>query len=123
MIAGGKDGFGKGAASFFQNVVGGAFVAGGKATGGVANTLDNVTTNELTSNHLKPKAAVGGNAPENAGVGVVEGVDFLGRTVVHGVAGLIGNPYRGAKTGTVSGFAKGVASGVTGLVVAPFVGK
>lgn len=36
--------------------------------------------------------------------------------------GLIGNPYRGAKSGGVTGLAKGVASGTTGLFVAPFVG-
>lgn len=121
MLAGGKDGVGKGVTSFVQNVVGGTFFAFGKASGGIADTLDSVTTNEMTSNHLKPKSA-SEERPEHAGDGVVQGAEFLGKTVVHGVAGLIGNPYRGAKTGTVSGFAKGVASGATGLLVAPFVG-
>ena len=107
-----------------HNVVGGTFFAFGKVTGGVADTLDSLTTNDLTSNHLKPNksASSDGRHPDNAVDGVVEGTKFLGQTLVHGMAGLVGNPYRGAKTGTTAGFAKGVASGATGLVAAPFVG-
>lgn len=72
---------------------------------------------------MKPKAASsGGKHPDNVVDGVYEGTRFLGETVVHGIAGLIGNPYRGAKTGTISGVSKGVASGVTGFLTAPFVG-
>ena len=107
-------------ASFFQNVVGGTFFAAGKVSGGLADTIDSLTTNELTSNHLKPKSNE--KKPENAAAGVVQGADYLGRTVAHGLAGLIGNPYRGAKAGTITAFTKGVASGVGGLVVAPLVG-
>ena len=95
----------------------------GKITGGFADTLDSLATNDMTSNNLKPKSASSdGRPPDNAVDGVVEGTKFLGQTVAHGIAGLVGNPYRGAKTGTVTGVVKGVASGVTGLVVAPFVG-
>ena len=122
MKAGGKNGFGRGFASFFQNVIGGTFFAAGKLTGGIAKTLDSVATNELTSNHLKPKSDSTRKRPRHAVDGVVKGADFMCRTVVHGIAGLIGNPYRGAKAGHISGFTKGIASGVGGLVVAPLVG-
>ena len=123
IAAGGKDGVGKGVTSLFQNVVGGTFFAVGKLSGGVADTIDSITTNDMTSNHLKPKSASSdGRYPDNAIDGVYEGTKFLGQTVAHGMAGLIGNPYRGAKTGTALGLAKGVASGVTGLVTAPLVG-
>lgn len=75
-----------------------------------------MTTNELTSNHLKPKLLATHKYPRHALDGMVKGTNFLGRTVICGVAGLIGNPYRGAKTGTVSGFTKGIASGLGGLI-------
>jgi len=123
VAAGGKGGVGRGAGSLLQNVVGGTCFSFGKFTGGVADTLDAVTTNDMTSDHLKPKSASSdGKHPDNAVDGVVQGTTFLGQTLVHGFAGLIGNPYRGAKTGTATGVAKGVASGVTGLVTAPLVG-
>ena len=123
IAVGGKDGVGKGVTSLLQNVVGGTFFSLGKISGGVADTIDSITTNDMTSNHLKPKSASsGGKHPDNAVDGVVQGTQFLGQTVAHGIAGLVGNPYRGAKTGTMSGFGKGVASGVTGLVTAPIVG-
>jgi len=124
LVVGGQDGVGKGVSSLVQNVVGGTLFAIGKATGGVADTIDSMFTNDATSNHLKPKKASssGGKHPDNAIDGVVQGTQFLGETVVHGLAGVVGNPYRGAKTGGAAGFTKGVASGVGGLVTAPFVG-
>ncbi|KAL7554677.1 hypothetical protein ACHAWF_018946 [Thalassiosira exigua] len=121
--SGGKDGIGKGVSSLLQNVVGGTFFAFGKVTGGVADTIDSVLTNDMTSNHLKPKSASSdGRPPDNAVEGVAEGAEFFAHTMVHGIAGLVGNPYRGMKTGTASGVAKGVVSGVGGIVTAPFVG-
>lgn len=73
---------------------------------------------------MKPNAAASsdGNLPKNAVDGVVEGTHFLAQTVVRGIAGLVGDPYRGIKSGGIKGAAKGTASGVTGLVVAPVVG-
>ena len=97
-----------------------AFFAGGKLTGGIAETLDSIAMSEYTSNHLKAKSD--GKPAQNAIEGVVQGTEFLSRTVVHGVAGLVGNPYRGMKSGGAAGFTKGAASGVTGLIFAPFIG-
>jgi len=121
ISSGCKDGFGRGFASFFQHVVGGTFFAAGKVSGGLAKTLDSVTSNEMTSNHLKPSLTAKQKYPRHAVDGVIKGTNFLGRTLIFGIAGLIGNPYRGAKHG-VYGFAKGVASGMGGFVVSPFVG-
>ena len=75
-------------------------------------------------NHLKPKSAASsdGNLPKSAADGVVEGTHFLAQTVVHGIAGLVGDPYRGVKSRGIKGAAKGVASGTMGFIVAPLVG-
>eukprot|EP00804_Cyclotella_cryptica_P012787 CCRYP_010547-RA/>CCRYP_010547-RA protein AED:0.05 eAED:0.05 QI:183/0.85/0.81/1/0.76/0.63/22/985/2990 len=120
ILSGGQDGVGQGVASFFSNVVGGFFIWGGKLTGGIAETLDSIATSEYTSNHLKAKSD--GKPARNAIDGVLQGAEYLSRTVVHGVAGLVGNPYRGMKSGGAAGFTKGAASGVTGLFFAPFIG-
>jgi len=79
-------------------------------------------TTELTSQHLKPRELDKRIRPRHAIDGFVQGTKFLGRELVHGTAGLIGSPYRGAKKGKLSSLAKGVATGVGGLVVSPFVG-
>lgn len=73
----------------------------------MADTLDSLTTNDLTSNHLKAGSAHAGKPPDNAVEGVVGGTKFLGQTMAHGIAGVVGNPYRGVKTGSASGVAKG----------------
>ncbi len=106
-----------------QNVVGGTFFALGRGTGSLADTITAVTTTELTSDQLKPKsAASNGRNPDHVVDGLVQGTDYFARTVAHGIAGLIGNPYRGAKTGTASGLAMGVTTGVVGVLTCPFVG-
>ena len=122
VAAGGRDGIGKGAASFVQNVVGGAFTAVSKISSGVAKTIDSVTTNDLTSTHLKPMLASHRQRPTDALDGIVKGTKFLGKTLIFGIAGLIGNPYRGVKTRTITGVTKGVASGLGGLIASPIVG-
>lgn len=103
---------------------GGTFFALGRVTGSVADTVTAITTTSLTSDKLKPKSASsnGRNDPEQIVDGIVQGTEYLARTVAHGIAGLIGNPYRGAKTGTVTGLAKGVSTGIIGVMTCPFVG-
>ena len=123
IAAGGKDGVGKGVSSLVQNVVGGTFFAAGRVTGSLADTIAAVTTTDLSSEKLKPKSASSdGRNPDHAVDGLVQGTGYLTQTVAHGIAGLIGNPYRGAKTGTVSGVAKGVTTGVVGVLTMPLVG-
>lgn len=93
----------------------------GKVAKSVAKTADALVATELTSKHLKPKELDKRKRPRHAIDGFVQGTKFLGRELVHGTAGLIGGPYRGAKKGKASSFAKGVATGVGGLCVSPFV--
>ena len=98
------------------------------SSGSFAKTLDSLITNELTSTHLKPKLVTDHRKrPHHAVEGLAQGTFYLGKTVVHGIAGLVGNPYRGAKSGTsitgsMAGVAKGVATGATGAVIAPLIG-
>lgn len=123
ITAGGKDGVGKGVSSLLQNVVGGTFFAVGRVTGSLADTLTAVTTTGLTSDQLKPKcASSNGRNPDHVVDGLVQGTVYATQTVAHGIAGLIGNPYRGAKTGTASGVVMGVTTGVVGVLTMPFVG-
>ncbi len=128
MTAGGKDGFGKGFASFAEHVVGGTFSFVNKLSGGVAKTIDALITSQYSSIHLKPKLdANQRKRPHHAIEGLAQGSDFFSRMVVHGVAGVIGNPIRGAKAGlsavdSVAGCAKGFASGTVGLIASPFIG-
>lgn len=124
IATGGKDGVGKGVASLFENFVGGTFFAFGRITGSVADTAAAVLTTNLTSDQLKPKSATSnGRNPEHALDGIVQGTEYLAKTVAHGIAGLIGNPYRGIQTGTITGVAKGVSTGVIGLVACPIIGS
>jgi hypothetical protein len=108
-------------ASFSENAIGGTLFAVGKVAKSVAKTADAVVSTELTSKHLKPRELDKRKRPRHAIDGFVQGTQFLGRELVHGTAGLIGSPYRGAKKGKVSSLAKGVATGVGGFVVSPFV--
>lgn len=123
IAAGGKDGVGKGVTSVVQNVVGGTFFALGRVTGSIADTITAVATSDLSSENLKPKnAGSSGRNPDHAVDGFVQGTGYAARTAAHGIAGLIGNPYRGIKTGTVSGAAKGVATGIIGVAAFPVAG-
>lgn len=92
---------------------------GGKVTGGLAETIDSVVTSEYTSNHLK---ASQDKPAQNVIDGVVQGTEYMTRTVAHGFAGLIGDPYRGLKKGGVVGLTKGAVSGVSGAFFSPFIG-
>ena len=122
ISAGGKEGFGKGVTSFIENVVGGTFSSIGKVSGGLAGLIDSAATNKYTSSALKPRAATAKKPASNVVEGFTLGTVFMGKAVVHGVVGVLGNPYRGMKAGTAKGVMEGAASGFTGLLVCPFVG-
>lgn len=119
--AGGTEGVGKGFASFVQHALGGTFFWMGKFSGSWAKTIDSIVSNDTTSTHLKPDFASYRNRPSNAAEGLVQGTNFVARTVIYGVAGLIGNPYRGMKSAGVVGFTTGAVSGVAGLASTIFV--
>lgn len=54
--------------------------------------------------------------------GIGSATDSLARGLKDGVSGLYKNPMRGAERDGFAGFAKGVGTGVLGLVVKPVVG-
>ena len=118
----GKHGVGKGVHSFYQNIFGGVMMFTGKFSGTMADVLDSLSSNEYTRNMTNRKSFSTTNAPDNLAQGISLGSVFLGKTLVHGIAGVVGNPYRGMKSGSLQGLAKGTVSGVGGLAVAPFVG-
>ncbi len=64
--------------------------------------------------------ATGENKDVIDGIGSAGG--SLARGLSDGVSGLIKNPIRGAERGGFTGFAKGVGTGMLGLVVKPVVG-
>lgn len=119
---------GRGLASFSEHAIGGSFFALGRMAGGFATTLDSMITNETTSKHLKPLLATDNRKrPNHAVEGLAKGTLFLGKSLLYGSAGLIGNPYRGAKgsssvTGSMAGFGKGFFTGCVGAGLSPFVG-
>lgn len=51
-----------------------------------------------------------------------QGMFGLGKGIVMGVAGIVGDPIKGAQYGGFSGFVKGVGSGVVGVVSKPVKG-
>ncbi|GAM17273.1 hypothetical protein SAMD00019534_004480, partial [Acytostelium subglobosum LB1] len=54
--------------------------------------------------------------------GTLRGLASIGTGIVSGVAGIVQQPYKGAKKDGVAGFAKGVVKGVGGVVLLPVVG-
>ncbi len=54
--------------------------------------------------------------------GVLRGIRAFGMGVIHGVSGIVVDPYRGAKQEGVKGFFKGVGKGLIGAVVKPMSG-
>ncbi|CAN0493785.1 unnamed protein product, partial [Ectocarpus sp. 8 AP-2014] len=65
-----------------------------------------------------------GKTGENKDVldGIGSAGGSLARGLTDGVSGLIKNPLKGAESGGLAGFAKGVGTGMLGLVVKPVVG-
>ena len=109
---------GKGFRSFFKNFIGGTFNSASKISGGLADILLSVTSNELTSSLLLPgKTQISEPVPHIV-EGVFQGTSYLTTSLAHGIIGFVGNPYRGIKKGSIVSFARGVYSGSTGLIAA-----
>ncbi|KAF2069329.1 hypothetical protein CYY_009350 [Polysphondylium violaceum] len=54
--------------------------------------------------------------------GTLKGVYSIGSGIINGAKGIVEQPYRGAKKEGFLGFAKGMAKGVSGVVILPVVG-
>ncbi|KAG0226679.1 hypothetical protein BGW42_003469 [Actinomortierella wolfii] len=62
------------------------------------------------------------NAPKHALSGLSQGATSLARGVVSGVTGIVEQPLTGAQTGGAQGFVKGFGKGLVGAVTKPLVG-
>ncbi|KAG0313845.1 hypothetical protein BGZ97_009846 [Linnemannia gamsii] len=62
------------------------------------------------------------NAPKHALSGLSQGASSLAKGVVSGVTGIVEQPLQGAQSGGVEGFFKGVGKGLVGAVTKPLVG-
>lgn len=80
------------------------------------------TQNVVVRAHPPPprRCQAGENKDVIDGIGSAGG--SLARGLSDGVSGLIKNPLKGAERGGFAGFAKGVGTGMLGLVVKPVVG-
>jgi len=61
--------------------------------------------------------------PGNVITGMAYGLKSVARGVGSGVAGIVTQPYRGAKQGGIKGFLKGTAKGLGGVVAKPISGS
>lgn len=118
ILAGGKKGFGKGFNSLVQNVVGGPFLALSKATGSFADIVFNLSSNEYTIDVLQVLPL---STPQNVGDGIVEGFIYITKSIVNGVVGVGGNPYRSLQKRSPFAFGRGLLSGFCGLATSPFL--
>ncbi|KAL4138947.1 hypothetical protein KRP22_002600 [Phytophthora ramorum] len=62
------------------------------------------------------------NEPRHIPEGFYQSGKVLGKSIAYGVTGFVKEPVRGAKSGGVKGFAKGIGRGTLQLVASPVVG-
>ena len=118
LMAKGHKGFGGGVKSLVQGVVGGTSKSTSMALGGAADLLSEISGNGQAMTGYEIKGGSGG--PKHVGDGLIQSGFFFGKSIMKGVGAVLENPARGMKRGP-AGFAGGLASGVGGLVAAPFI--
>lgn len=118
ILAGGSRGVGGGVESLVTNVFGGFFSSLGKLTGSVADILD-VASNGRS---LKFKPVTTSDPPDHAVEGIMQGTLYFTLAMTRGITGVVIKPYNGLKAKSPMLFGEGIATGVAGLVVAPFMG-
>ncbi|RHY27447.1 hypothetical protein DYB32_006767 [Aphanomyces invadans] len=104
---------GQGAVTLMQTLIGAPSEAIGKASNGVGDILKKATHFESQESESEPR-----HLPE----GMLQSGIVLGKTLAHGVSGLVTKPMDGMKENGFGGFAKGVGQGAVGLVASPFIG-
>ncbi|CBJ29969.1 conserved unknown protein [Ectocarpus siliculosus] len=114
-------GMARGAGSLLNHSVGGVANSVSLITGTVSQNLTTLAMDkEYKLKRARRKDARGENKDVLDGIGSAGG--SLARGLTDGVSGLIKNPLKGAESGGLAGFAKGVGTGMLGLVVKPVVG-
>ncbi|OWZ11665.1 hypothetical protein PHMEG_00015281, partial [Phytophthora megakarya] len=104
---------GESAVTVVQTVFGVPLKSIGKVSNGLGDVVKKATYFESQEDPSEPR-----HIPE----GFVQGGKVLGKSIAYGVTGFVKEPVRGAKSGGVKGFAKGVGRGTLQLVASPVVG-
>lgn len=104
---------GESAVTVVQTVFGVPLRSIGKVSNGLGDVVKKATYFESQEDPDEPR-----HIPE----GFVQGGKVLGKSIAYGVTGFVKEPVRGAKSGGVKGFAKGIGRGTLQLVASPVVG-
>lgn len=104
-------GVGKGVKSLVSGVVSGGFGSVSRITGSLYSVVRQVGGDENSYERI--------NRNDTAAYGIYRGLKGGLQDLGEGVAGLFTKPFRGAKAGGVTGFFKGMGSGLLGLATAP----
>jgi vacuolar protein sorting-associated protein 13A/C len=112
-------GLAKGTATFVGKAVYGVADGFAKFTGAVGKGLAMATLDENFQQARQISRAR--NRPKHAIYGVTTGAKSLAKGVVSGVTGVVMKPLEGAEEG-VGGFFKGIGKGIVGLAAKPVVG-
>lgn len=105
------EGIGKGVKSLVSGVISGGFGSVSRITGSLYGVVRSVGGDDDAYDRI--------NRNDNLLEGMYHGVKGGIEDLAEGVAGLLLKPLRGAETGGVGGFFKGVGSGILGAVTAP----
>ncbi|EAL65154.1 RhoGAP domain-containing protein [Dictyostelium discoideum AX4] len=129
----GSDNFSKGSNTFFGNLK--SISTTTTTTTTTANTDqqvskvaenneidDNSSVDSSSSNPSSSSTSTTPVKPKTFVDGALRGVWSIGVGVVNGAKGIVEQPYLGAKNNGLGGFVKGVAKGVSGVVILPAVG-
>ncbi|KAF4132478.1 Vacuolar-sorting-associated 13 protein C-terminal [Phytophthora infestans] len=104
---------GESAVTVVQTVFGVPLRSIGKVSNGLGDVVKKATYFESQEDQSEPR-----HIPE----GFMQGGKVLGKSIAYGVTGFVKEPVRGAKSGGVKGFAKGIGRGTLQLVASPVVG-
>lgn len=104
---------GESALTLMQTVVGAPLKAVSKVSNGLGDVVKKATDFKSQEDEEQPR-----HVPE----GLLQSGLVFSKSIAYGVKGFVKEPYRGAKSGGVKGFAKGIGRGTMQLVASPVVG-
>lgn len=104
---------GQSAVTLAQTVLGAPFHSIGKVSNGLGDVVKKATSFKSQESSEEPR-----HVPE----GLYQSGIVLSKSLMHGVSGFVKEPVRGAKSGGLKGFAKGVGRGTMQLIASPVVG-
>ena len=108
-----------GTASLLKNTVGGLFTGVSKITGSVGKGLAEATLDDEFQEKRQEDRM---NQPKNVVSGVAAGAVTFAKGVGSGLIGIVSKPVEGAKQDGAKGFFKGLGKGAVGVVTKPVVG-